>query len=149
MIVKTDSASARDLLDASDVPRRSRHTDVRIYWVREQLESQRVVIVWTMGSENPSDMMTKVLDTRNFKRYRELLGFVAGEGILAISRLPAQMMSETPENEELAALMKPGGTDGLVIIELCCDVDSSLRAVCEEWGITIWGFRKKQKKLRP
>ena len=27
MIVKTDSASARDLLDASDVPRRSRHTD--------------------------------------------------------------------------------------------------------------------------
>ena len=57
------------------------------------------------GSENPSDMMTKVLDTRNFKRYRELLGFVAGEGILSVSRLPAQMMSETPESEELAALM--------------------------------------------
>ena len=31
-------------------------------------------------------MMTKVLDTRNFKRYRELLGFVAGEGILSVSR---------------------------------------------------------------
>ena len=87
VIVKTDSASARDLLDASDVPRRSRHTEVRIYWVREQLESQRVVIVWMKGSENSSDMMTKVLDTRNFKRYRELLGFVAGEGILSVSRL--------------------------------------------------------------
>ena len=124
-------------------PRRSRHTEVRIYWVREQLESQSVVIVWMKGSENPSDMMTKVLDTRNFKRYRELLGFVAGEGILAISRLPAQMMSETPESEELAALMKPGGTDGLVIIELCCDVDSSLRTVCEEWGITYFGVSEK------
>ena len=52
MIVKTDSASARDLLNASDVPRRSRHIEVRIYWVREQLESQRVVIVWMKGSEN-------------------------------------------------------------------------------------------------
>ena len=31
VIVKTDSASARDLLDATDVPRRSRHTEVRIY----------------------------------------------------------------------------------------------------------------------
>ena len=52
-------------------------------------------------------------------------------------------MSETPESEELAALMKPGGTDGLVIIELCCDVDSSLRTVCEEWGITYFGVSEK------
>ena len=142
VIVKTDSASARDLLDATDVPRRSRHTEVRIYWVREQLESQRVVIVWMKGTENPSDMMTKVLDTRNFKRYRELLGFVAGEGILAISGLPAQMMCETPETGALSAVRKPGGTDGLVI-ELCCDEHSSLRTVCEEWGITYFGITEK------
>ena len=128
VIVKTDSASARDLLDASDVPRRSRHTEVRIYWVREQLESQRVVIVWMKGSENPSDMMTKVLDTRNFQRYRELLGFVAGEDILAICKTPAQVMKDT---------------DGLVIIELCCDEDSSLRTVCDEWGITYFGISEK------
>ena len=128
VIVKTDSASARDLLDASDVPRRSRHTEVRIYWVREQLESQRVVIVWMKGSENPSDMMTKVLDTRNFQRYRELLGFVAGEGILAICKTPAQVTKDT---------------DGLVIIELCCDEASSLRTVCDEWGITYFGISEK------
>ena len=143
MIVKTDSASARHLLDATDVPRRSRHTEVRIYWVREQVESQRVVIVWVKGSENPSDMMTKVLDTRNFKRYRELLGFVAGEGTLAISGLPAQMMCETPETGALSAVRKPGGTDGPVIIELCCDEHSSLRTVCEEWGIKYFGVSEK------
>ena len=94
------------------------------------MESQSVVIIWIKSNENPSDIMIKVLDTRNFKRYRELLGFVAGKGILSVSRLPAQMTSETPESEELAALMKSGGTDGLVIIEFCCDVDLSLRTVC-------------------
>ena len=72
--------------------------------------------------------MTKVLDSRNFQRYRELLGFVAGEGIPAIRKTPAQVMKDT---------------DGLVIIELCCDEDSSLRTVCDEWGITYFGISEK------
>ena len=38
VIVKIDLASARDLQDASDVPRRSGDTEVRICWVREELE---------------------------------------------------------------------------------------------------------------
>lgn len=64
--------------------------------MREQLESKRVVIAWMKGSENPSDMMTKVLDTRNFKRYREQLRFVAAEGILSVVHvgLPAQVIRE-------------------------------------------------------
>ena len=64
--LRTDSASARDLLGATDVPRKSRHTEVRIFWVREQLESQKVQIEWIRGTTNPSDMMTKVLDTKTF-----------------------------------------------------------------------------------
>ena len=73
-------------------------------------------------------MMTKVSDTRNFQRYRELLGLVAGEGFIAICKTLAQVMKDT---------------DGLVIIEVCCDEDSSLRTVCDGWGITYFGISEK------
>ena len=50
----TDSASARDLINSSDIPRRSRHTEVRVFWVREQLEQKKVEIEWIKGTANPS-----------------------------------------------------------------------------------------------
>ena len=38
ILMLTDSESAKQLLSALDVPRKSRHTEVRIFWLREQLE---------------------------------------------------------------------------------------------------------------
>ena len=83
----TDSASARDLINSSDIPRRSGHTEVRVFWVREQLEQNKVEIEWIKGTANPSDMMTKVLDTRTFMKYREQLGSLRLEGVLAASQM--------------------------------------------------------------
>ena len=52
----TDSQSAIDLLANQDLPRRSRHVEIRIAWLRHQMSSGRVHLKWLSGVSNPADM---------------------------------------------------------------------------------------------
>ena len=137
----TDSASARDLINSSDIPRRSRHTEVRVFWVREQLEQKKVEIEWIKGTANPSDMMTKVLDTRTFMKYREQLGFVRLEGVLAASQM---MNPDWLEGclEPLTRSATKKADETLLFIELCCEENSSLRLVCGQRDVQYIGITK-------
>ena len=56
----TGSESGRQLVEGLDTPRKSRHTEVRIYWVRDQM-SQWVTISWIAGELNVSDILAKCL----------------------------------------------------------------------------------------
>ena len=56
--ILTDSESAKQLLAGLDIPRKSRHTEVRIYWLRGHLE-RWISIGWIPGEFNVSDILTK------------------------------------------------------------------------------------------
>ena len=56
----TDSESALKLLRNMDVPKRSRHLEIRIEWLKGRVAEKVLVLAFRKGVANPSDMLTKV-----------------------------------------------------------------------------------------
>ncbi|XP_042951770.1 secreted RxLR effector protein 161-like [Carya illinoinensis] len=52
---------------------RSKHIDVRLYFVRDVIESKEVGVEKIPTEENPSDMMTKSLPLAKFRHYLNLI----------------------------------------------------------------------------
>ena len=59
----TDSQSAIDLLRGQDLPRRSRHVEIRLAWMRAKMATGRLSLHWLAGSVNPADLFTKSVNT--------------------------------------------------------------------------------------
>eukprot|EP00438_Fugacium_kawagutii_P004423 Skav229768 [mRNA] locus=scaffold3154:115108:116142:+ [translate_table: standard] len=109
--ILTDSESAQQLLGGLDVPRRSRHTEVRIFWLREQMEMW-ISIGWVEGLKNFSDMFTKV-----YFNYRTSIGFVpVSPGSVAEVKAVVHAVSKPKEKV-------------IVLVELCCSKESQLSQV--------------------
>ena len=48
--------------------------DVSYYWIHEQMENESLHLKTIHTSENPTDMLTKVMSKDNFKLCKELVG---------------------------------------------------------------------------
>ena len=55
----SDSQAAIDLLNGQDLPRRSRHVEIRLQWMRSKMASGEVRLEWIRGTLNPADIFTK------------------------------------------------------------------------------------------
>lgn len=64
-MVWSDSESALKLLRNKDLPRRSRHVEIKIEWVRALSASGQVVLNYLAGSKLPADLLTKCLSTED------------------------------------------------------------------------------------
>ena len=102
-VLFTDSESSLKTLRNMDGPRKSRHLEIRIEWLKEQVSRSLLVLEFRKGSLNPSDLLTKCLGTASF--HRSSLGFEVFEGLVN-------------------SLVKTG--QGLVIVEICCSRDSAM-----------------------
>ena len=118
--IRTDSESAKQLLEAMDVPRKSRHTEVRVFWVREQL-ARWATISWIPGEVNWSDILTKC--SQYFFYHRTAIGFRPVG--------PAQ----------LAALAQEKPKKLLILVEVCCKENSSLKNTFK--GFEYFGITEK------
>ena len=76
LVVKTDSLSGKMPLEASDLQRKSRHIEIKVYWLRELMDRKVLLLSHVPGTLNPSDCFTKCLPTQKFLFYRNMLGFV-------------------------------------------------------------------------
>ena len=76
LVVKTDSLSGKMLLEASDLQRKSRHIEIKVYWLRELMDRKVLLLSHVPGTLNPADCFTKCLPTQKFLFYRNMLGFV-------------------------------------------------------------------------
>ena len=119
--ILTDSESARQLLSALDVPRRSRHTEVRIYWLREVME-RWVSIGWISGEINLSDILTKC-STYHFV-HRVSIGFV--------SLGPAQLAESNVKQLSTNVSSVSMGQTMVILVEVCCSENSALKRLCSE-----------------
>ena len=131
IMVESDSASALDLLKGLDIPRRSRHVEVRISWLREKLESGQLEFVHRDGVSNVADLFTKCLSTRDFERHRRTLGFNKLE-------VPLHDLMDIPKSN---LLMSSSGRsrESLAVVEVCCAPDSNLRKVCRQARVPYLG----------
>ena len=117
-----DSGSALQLVRSMDVPRRSRHIEIRLHWLREQMREGLLKLRHRSGVENPADLFTKCLSAKAFYKHRYALGIVAPDGLTA-------ELAELRELCVLQQVLTQGSS--IAIVELCCSEHSNLRKVCE------------------
>ena len=82
-LLMMDSQSSLKLLRNLDTPRRSRHLEIRLDWLKQQVNLNKLQISSRKGVDNPSDLLTKCLATSLFVIHRSSLGFETCEGPLA------------------------------------------------------------------
>ena len=139
--ILTDSQSAIALLHGEDLPRRSRHIEIRIAWLREHLRSGKIKLQWISGTENPADLMTKCLGTRLYMIHRERVGLVMQEGPVATLFELSQFHSRG--DGELSELHIYAGSDEkalIAVVEMCCPEHSTLSQACSRRGVPYIGI---------
>ena len=64
-VMESDSESALTLIAGKDVPKKSRHIEIRLHWMRSKIEAEELALKYKPGTENCSDMFTKCLSTKD------------------------------------------------------------------------------------
>ena len=124
-VLRTDSESSIKLLKGLDLPRKSRHLEIRIEWLRERVELGKLKIHYEKGSNNPADALTKCLGSSIFGIHRAAMGFE---------------VLDAP----LGAIMAI--SSGYVFIEVCCKPDSSISKVARRFGFLYIGVVENMEK---
>ena len=120
-VLYTDSESALKLLRNMDVPKRSRHLEIRIEWLKGRVAEKALVLAFRKGVANPSDILTKCLGSSQFGVHRESLGFEVMSGPL---------LSLTAAGKRW------------VFVEVCCQPGSAISLVCKELGVMYCGITR-------
>ena len=74
MVLESDSASALQLIQQTDIPKRSRHIEIRLLWLRSQLSEGKLSLYHRPGIVNMADLFTKCLGSHLFEKHRRALG---------------------------------------------------------------------------
>ena len=67
MILKVDNKGTKDLANNWSVGGRTRHIDIRNYFLREHKEQSIIKTKWRSGNDNSSDLFTKNLAGPTFE----------------------------------------------------------------------------------
>ena len=71
----TDSQAAWRVLKGSGLQRKSRHVELRVFWVQQRVQQEQIVLLWKEGSEMIADICTKTLGRKLFELFRFQMGF--------------------------------------------------------------------------
>ena len=116
--IRTDSDCAKQLSGGLDIPRRSRHTEVRIYWLLDQLKKY-ITISWIAGETNLSDIRAKCFNYHF--QHRASCGFVK----VAPPNVSQVLTRKRKRNKPQVAL---------ILVELCCQENSAMKTVNTAFG---------------
>ena len=116
VLMESDSESALQLLFATDIPKKSRHVEIRLNWLRSKMHSGEIELKHCAGLENCSDIFTKCLPSKDFWRHRKSLGFIE---------------QEVPLGERsILTSLTAGNGQPMYFVEICCSEKSALREAC-------------------
>ena len=73
MILKVDNKGAKDLMNNWSVGGRTRHIDVKQYFIRDLKEEGLIKIQWIPTEEMTADLFTKNLSTEQFEKHSQVL----------------------------------------------------------------------------
>ena len=126
-VLFSDSESSLKLLKNMDTPKRSRHLEIRIEWLKDRVACGKLILAFRKGVENPSDLLTKCLGSAAFGLHRESLGFETLVGPLSsLTRLEGQ----------------------LVLVEVCCRKQSNIMLACRRRGVNYVGVTENMQSDR-
>eukprot|EP00435_Cladocopium_sp_Y103_P009694 s2767_g2.t1 len=119
--LESDSSSALQLLVGQDIPRRSRHVEIRLAWMKNKMASGELETEHRTGTENVADLFTKCLSTKDFLRHRASLGFESVE-------VPARDLQSVSDYLLINDVV--GRNQDVAFAEVCCGTNSALRDAC-------------------
>ena len=122
--MESDSESALTLIAGKDVPKKSRHIEIRLHWMRSKIESEELALKYKPGTDNCADMFTKCLSTKDFVKHRTTLGFAQHE-------VPVASVGQE-----------------MAFVEVCCSENSSLRQACKVARMPYLGITKNMQERR-
>ena len=121
-VLFSGSESSLKLLRNMDVPRRSRHLEIRIEWLKGRVGDNKLILEFRKGCDNPSDLLTKCLGSAAFGYHSDSLGFEVMSGpIYTLSDLGRAFM----------------------FVDICCSENSSIYRVCKKLGIHYVGVTER------
>ena len=129
LFLETDSLSAIQLLEGVDIPRKSRHVEVRIMWLKAKIGEGVLKLQHGFGVGNCADLFTKCLGTRDFMRLRGYLGF-------QVLDEPLEALNMTAEENLINQMMEK---QFLAFAEVCCLEKSCLNTVCSNLKVPYLG----------
>ena len=129
--IESDSQSAIQLLQGIELPKRSRHIEVRVEWLKAKLADGSLRIRYRSGETNVADLFTKCLGTKTFLKHRTVLGF-------AIPDQPVGELNCLADDSWISAVMATPSAR-FAMVEVCCLPESSLRISCEKLGYPYLG----------
>ena len=68
--MKTDSKSAHDIVNSSNVTANSRHIERKVFKMKELCARGIAKVTLVPTAENAADLLTKALETKVFKQHR-------------------------------------------------------------------------------
>ena len=116
-VIYTDSQAAVRVAYNQGLSRKSRHLEIRIFWVQQQLMDHLLFLLWCPGEDQVADMATKTLGRKLFEKFQYLLGFshygprilpnIHVEKIKHSKSLTLQPAGELPAFAESAGILSP------------------------------------------
>ena len=82
--VHADATAALGICKRTGVGR-IRHLDTRLLWIQDKARAGEVQLHKAIGAENPSDLLTKLLDAETAGRHAARLGSWKAQGRAAVS----------------------------------------------------------------
>ena len=79
-MIKTDSIAGKSMAMRFGTPRRTRHIDLKFFYMQNLVKLGLVVIHKVPGVEHVADLGTKYLDTHILEKLREVIGLRPGLG---------------------------------------------------------------------
>ena len=153
--IYTDNQASIRVAYNSGLSRKSRHFEIRIFWIQRQLMDNIFLLCWCPGEQQIADLATKTLGKRLFEKFQAHAGFVhygprsvdepskpksKAKPVSIVSFKDEEKMSQGGMLNEVFSkkdsshvifrcddLPKPAECDfGVVFVEICCAEESTL-----------------------
>ena len=134
ILLESDSSSALQLLVGQDIPKRSRHVEIRMAWMKAKISSNELLVEHRAGTDNVADLFTKCLGTKDFLRHRTSLGFETPE-------VPMQDLHRV--RDVMLINSRVDQKQDVAFVEVCCGTNSALREACKVARMPYIGIVKR------